>query len=193
MHPMQYSLTSGELDPPAEPSVIDNLPSKLGANLPADYLDFLRHHNGGEGFLGEEYIILWRAEELAQLNKAYEAERYAPAILLFGSSGGGEAYGFDTHAEPACVVRLPFIGMERRHLGPVTRDFTDLFSRGAALSMREQHRPLQREMELVEIKPIIFGGDPVDPENKMWVTREQHIELVRYWNRQTSTIREQSK
>jgi hypothetical protein len=38
-------------------------------------------------------------------------------------------------------------------------------------------------MELVEIKPIILGGDPVDPRNKTWVTRQQHFELVRYWNR----------
>jgi hypothetical protein len=37
--------------------------------------------------------------------------------------------------------------------------------------------------ELFEIKPIILGGDPVDPANKIWVTRAQHIELVRYWNK----------
>jgi len=38
-------------------------------------------------------------------------------------------------------------------------------------------------MELFEIKPIILGGDPVSPENKVWVTRQQHFEAVRYWNR----------
>jgi hypothetical protein len=36
--------------------------------------------------------------------------------------------------------------------------------------------------EIIEIKPIIFGGDPTDPANKMVVSRAQHIELVRYWN-----------
>jgi len=38
-------------------------------------------------------------------------------------------------------------------------------------------------MELVEIQPTILGGDPADPKNKTWVTREQHFELVRYWNK----------
>ena len=38
-------------------------------------------------------------------------------------------------------------------------------------------------MELFEIKPIILGGDPVSPENKVWLTRQQHFEAVRYWNR----------
>jgi hypothetical protein len=36
---------------------------------------------------------------------------------------------------------------------------------------------------LVEIKPTIVGGSPTDPQNKAWVTRQQHFELVRYWNR----------
>lgn len=38
-------------------------------------------------------------------------------------------------------------------------------------------------MEIVEIHPVILGGDPIDPSNKTWVTRQQHFELVRYWNR----------
>ena len=40
-----------------------------------------------------------------------------------------------------------------------------------------------RGAELVEIKPVVLGGDPTDPQNKTWVTREQHFALVRYWNR----------
>ena len=49
------------------------------------------------------------------------------------------------------------------------------------MSNRLDARP--RGMHLVEITPIIVGGDPTDPQNKIWVTREQHFELVRYWNR----------
>lgn len=37
-------------------------------------------------------------------------------------------------------------------------------------------------LEIFEIKPVILGGDPVDAGNKMLLTREQHIEAVRYWN-----------
>lgn len=43
--------------------------------------------------------------------------------------------------------------------------------------------PKPRGMELVEIQSTILGGDPADPKNKTWVTREQHFELVRYWNK----------
>lgn len=44
-------------------------------------------------------------------------------------------------------------------------------------------------MELFEITPIIFGGDPVDPKNKIWLTRQQHFEAVRYWNRMIHELR----
>ena len=124
---MTYSLTEGQLDPPADPSVVDGLSSRLGVALPRDYLDFLRQHNGGEGFVGGHYIVFWKAEELADFNREYEVGKYAPGILLFGSNGGGEGYGFDTRSAAMPIVRVPFIGMELCQAIPVARDFPDLF------------------------------------------------------------------
>jgi hypothetical protein len=51
----------------------------------------------------------------------------------------------------------------------------------------------QRGMQLVEITPIIVGGDPTDPQNKTWVTRQQHFEMVRFWNRVISDLRKQEQ
>ena len=65
--------------------------------------------NGGEGFSDDKgYLILWRVEELAQLNEQYEVEIDAPGFIVFGTNGGGEAYAFD---RAMCVCSLPFIGM----------------------------------------------------------------------------------
>jgi hypothetical protein len=50
-----------------------------------------------------------------------------------------------------------------------------------------------RGKQLVEITPIIMGGDPTDPQNKTWVTRQQHFEMVRYWNRVISDLRKQGQ
>jgi hypothetical protein len=44
-------------------------------------------------------------------------------------------------------------------------------------------------MELFEIKPVALGGDPVSLENKIWLTRQQHFEVVRFWNRTIETQR----
>lgn len=124
---MMYRLTEGRLDQPADLGVVERLHFDLKVELPKDYLDFLRQHNGGEGFVGDHYIVFWKAEELADFNREYEVEKYAPGIFLFGSSGGGEGYGFDTQSAARPIVRIPFIGMERRYAAPVAKDFPDLF------------------------------------------------------------------
>ena len=85
--------------------------------------------NGGEGFIGEEeYLMLWSVEELPSLNEAYEVQQYAPGLLLFGSSGGGEAYGFDTRNQRFEILRVPFIGMAWDLAQPIANSF-DLFMR----------------------------------------------------------------
>lgn len=57
--------------------------------------------------------------------------------------------------------------------------------------MNKQVRP--KGMELFEITPVIMGGDPTCPENKAWLTRQQHFEAVRYWNRVISNIRKEQR
>jgi len=45
--------------------------------------------------------------------------------------------------------------------------------------------------EIFEIKPVILGGSPTDPANKALLTRQQHIEAVRYWNKVINDLRKQ--
>lgn len=61
--------------------------------------------------------------------------------------------------------------------------------RTAMTDHKKAARP--KGMELFEITPVILGGDPVSPENKTWLTRQQHVEAVRYWNRVISDLRKQ--
>jgi hypothetical protein len=49
---MEHVLTEGQFDAPAESAVVDGLSARLGVALPKDYIDFLKEHNGGEGFIG---------------------------------------------------------------------------------------------------------------------------------------------
>ncbi len=125
---VRYILTEGQLDAPAEAAVVDGLSARLGVELPKDYTDFLKKHNGGEGFVRDNYIIFFKAEELVDFNREYEVEKYAPGILLFASNGGGEGYGFDTEDPAMPIVRVPFIGMDRQSAETIARDLADLFS-----------------------------------------------------------------
>lgn len=92
--------------------------------IPEDYREFLTIANGGEGFIGKNaYIILWPVDELASMNEAYEVENYAPGLLIFGSDGGGEAYGFDTRDAQWATVAIPFVGMAWSLARPIAASF----------------------------------------------------------------------
>ena len=85
----------------------------FGRELPKDYRDFMMSSNGGEGFVGaNSYLRLWKIEELPSMNDGYEAAKYLPNSLLFGTDGGGEAFGFDLRTSQMKTVEVPFIGME---------------------------------------------------------------------------------
>lgn len=165
---------------PAEDAAISTFEEGASARLSDDYKQFLGRANGGEGFVGETYVILWPVERLRELNSAYQVEEYAPGLLLFGSDGGGEAFAFDMRSPAKPIVYVPFVGMEQDLARPIAPNFTeflqDLRRRGRAeMSMRSDERQVRpREAagkEIFEIKPVKLGGSPTDPSNKIVLTR----------------------
>lgn len=90
---------------------VEQVEAEAGFGFDPDYVSFLTETDGGEGHIGaNSYVILWRVAELLEMNEAYEVAEYAPGLFLFGSDGGGEAYGFDRKS--GRVVSVPFVGMD---------------------------------------------------------------------------------
>ncbi|HEX3801157.1 MAG TPA: SMI1/KNR4 family protein [Verrucomicrobiae bacterium] len=109
--------------------VIQIAETQCSVILPDDFRMFLTRHNGGEGFIGKHYLILWKAEQLQELNVAYQVDQYAKGLLLFGSSGGGDGFAFDTRKSPFRLVQVPFIGMSLEDAFFVAESFTRLLER----------------------------------------------------------------
>jgi hypothetical protein len=107
----------------ADPTSLILFETNSGLRLPSSYSDFLKRANGGEGFIGKAYTILWRVEELLDKNKAYEVAKYAPGLMLFGSDGGGEALAFDTRTDATPIVSVPFVGMTLGTARPIAPTF----------------------------------------------------------------------
>lgn len=61
---------------------------------------------------------------------------------------------------------------------------------GTVISMRRYQLRDCAGKEIFEIHPVILGGSPTDPANKAILTREEHIQAVRYWNRVIKDQRE---
>ena len=126
---MNLPLGEFKLSEPADIASIEAAEKELGFNFPDDYKAFMSKHAGGEGFIGEHYLILWRATELATFNREYEFPIYVSALVAFGSNGGGEAFAFDTRTSPPAVVMVPFIGMSYEDSIKVADSFDALLAR----------------------------------------------------------------
>lgn len=111
---------------PASENELRAFEDAAGLKLPEAYRLFLRIFNGGEGFIGDSYIILFPVNELVEINKRHEMEEYAPGLLLFGSDGGGEAFAFDTRSAGFGIVQFPFIGIDDKAVLKIAATF-DVF------------------------------------------------------------------
>ena len=96
---------------PAPSEALASLRAALKKPLPDDYLAFLQRANGGEGFIGERYVRLWKAEELIEANRGYDVAEFFCNLFLIGTDDGGEAYAFDVSGNDAAVFEFPLIGM----------------------------------------------------------------------------------
>lgn len=186
------------------------IPHDYPREIPHNYYLFLLTNDGGEGFVGDHYFILWRAADLMRYNEAYEVTKYAPGLFLFGSNGGGEAYAFDLRDPAVPIVTVPFVGLSLEYAEVFAENFEQLLaefqriaeeqsededdedyddedSEGDDAAAEPSARP--RDREVWDIKPILLGGDPEDPANKTSLDREKHIQAVRYWNKVISDLR----
>ena len=109
--------------PAASEEAIVQVAKSLGLSLPDAYEGFLRTTNGGEGFIGDHYVIFWSAEELERLNRGYEVQKNVPGLLVFGTDGGSEAFAFDTRRLPWAVVLVPFVVMGFSAVAPLASSF----------------------------------------------------------------------
>lgn len=57
--------------------------------------------------------------------------------------------------------------------------------------MNPKRPPHLKGKEIFEITPVILGGSPTDPQNKTVLTRAEHIEAVRFWNKIVQQLRDQ--
>lgn len=67
-----------------------------GVHLPQNYIDFMTEHNGGEGDIGESWLVLYPIEELKAVNDDYNVPEYLPKHIIIGSNGGGDFLGLNS-------------------------------------------------------------------------------------------------
>jgi hypothetical protein len=105
---------------------IEKIEEILKIKFPSDYVDFMLKTNGGEGPLGKEnYLRLWKIEELPKHNEGYLVNENAPGLVIIGTDGGGTAYGYDFRKKEPKIVEIDFIGMDIEEPHYSTYDFLE--------------------------------------------------------------------
>jgi len=95
--------------------------------LPDDYKEFMLWSNGGEGNIGSQYLSLWKIEDLMQLNKEYQIQKYlSKKSLVIGTDGGDNCIGFYL-GEPTFIFLQPLGDLDLSENRFLSQSFTDMF------------------------------------------------------------------
>lgn len=90
------------------------------------YEDYLRQTLSGEGMVGENnYLLLWKKNEIEELNDLYETREFLGDVILIGSDGGDMAYGIDIKGR---YIEVPFIGMDDEEMKVIGNSFDDFIN-----------------------------------------------------------------
>ena len=111
---------------PATGEALQKIENHFGFPLPNDYREFLCALNGGEGFIGESYAVLWKAEDVVRFNEGYEARDFSDSVMLIGSNGASEAFAYDN--KDRVYIMIPFLFEEAAIIRQGT-SFHDLLDR----------------------------------------------------------------
>lgn len=126
MKQLPDKLTDFSTVSPATVSAIEAAEKYFSLMLPEDYREFLQFTNGLEGETADNYLVLWSAEELVELNQAYNVKEFVSNIVIIGSDGAEDAFAFDT--TNMTIVKLPFIGMGHIAQEKLSDTFSDFLS-----------------------------------------------------------------
>jgi hypothetical protein len=103
-----YSKFEMDFQPGATEEEIQELINISGGRLPPDYLDFLRFSNGAFGTL----VYIYPIREVIKYAQSEWIKTDIPGLLVIGSNGGDEAYGYNLNLPIPEIVMTPFIGGE---------------------------------------------------------------------------------
>ncbi|KXI29138.1 hypothetical protein [Paraglaciecola hydrolytica] len=132
-----------------------------------------------EGWLNDEYIVVFTEAESALASSKYELSQYLPGYTLVGLRGWDDLIVI---SPTGVMCSLPTIPIDPKMIVPF------FFPEDLSLESDERFTGKVKWY----LKPLIFGGNPQDEENLTWVSHEQHAELVVWWNNQYKIIKAQA-
>jgi len=177
-------------------TVVNSL-KRVYPNIPSDYIEVMKIFNGGEGWINGSYIRFYPLEDLAHVNQIYHVQEFLPKMLIFASTGCGEAYAFDFDKPQPIITKIPFIPLDREYGETISTDFDSFLLRLASEETENNtvyainEDAFQKEVH--ERHPLVLGGDPVDPNNIALIPTDAHAKISCFWNEVFQDARKKGK
>jgi hypothetical protein len=123
-----------------------------------------------EGWVGDDYLILFAESEVVTVTDRYAPSQLLPGYQVLGLRGWDDFIVRDSQGR---TFSIPTVPLDLKFLAPF-----------AIPEPTQNLHPDARFREKIKwyVTPIVFGGDPSARENMMWVSLEEHAQLVRWWN-----------
>jgi hypothetical protein len=131
-----------------------------------------------EGWLADQYVVLFEQSEWSQITERYGLAEFLGGYSIEGLLGWDDFILRDLQGKRFHVPTVPLIPDHVQ-----------------ALDRTIEIRDLVADVKVAErikwyVKPIVFGGSPELGDNVTWVSLQQHVELVRWWNRLYRDLKE---
>jgi hypothetical protein len=123
-----------------------------------------------EGWHGNEYLVLFEANEVAKASERYAVASWLPGYELLGLRGWDDL-----------IVRGPTGGWFTVPTVPMLSSYLKPFAQPKEVSELGTDPRFTGRLKWY-VMPIVFGGDPAAPENTLWIDHAEHAELVKWWN-----------
>lgn len=121
-----------------------------------------------EGWLKQEYLILFTASEIESITLHYGLPKFLPGYKVVGLRGWDDLIVRDSVGQ---TYTVPCVPLDTKYLAPYNIPAGDLTPEELLSGKIKWY-----------VQPIAFGGDPELESNLIWVTHEQHGQLVIWWN-----------
>jgi hypothetical protein len=123
-----------------------------------------------EGWNNNDYLILFDEDEIREASEKYSISALLPGHEVVGLRGWDDFIVRDREGQTSTVPTIP---VDAKYLAP--------------FQLPDPSRELQTDERFLGkikwyVKPTVFGGDQSHGENLIWVSHEQHAQLVHYWN-----------
>lgn len=136
-----------------------------------DWPNHLFDNNMITGWQDDDYLILFEEQaDAIEMTSRYGILTRLPGHTLIGLCGWDDFILMTDDGAFATVPTIPLIPEEiqpRKTPIDLSRITSD-----------------ERFGDKVKwyVQPIIFGGSPTESQNMIWVSIDEHIQLVRWWN-----------